>query len=302
LALAALACLPFALVEGPFGPWLYGAVYEPHPFRFDGDVRYLGFRPIGFFEHGNQYGLWVCLGALAALWWAVNAGAAARLARTVAAGVVAMGLAAQSLGAVLLLAGGAALLGACGRLRPRTMVAAASLVLIGSGAVYLSGVVPVTHIGKDTVFGRQVVEGLRVVGRGSFAWRVAQDQKFLAAAAARPLVGTGAWDSWRVHGIRPWGVSILLVLQFGMIGLALAAAALLAPALRVGWRAPLRSGWRPQSLDLLLATLVVLAAIDALLNSFVYFPAMMLAGALAASPPRARTPDREPAPPLQGAA
>src|SRR4051794_14744871 len=44
LALSALACLPFSVIEGVLGPSLYGEVFgTPHPFRHDGAVRYLGF-------------------------------------------------------------------------------------------------------------------------------------------------------------------------------------------------------------------------------------------------------------------
>ena len=32
-----------ALIEGVFGPQVYGWVYEPHPFRSDGVQRYVGF-------------------------------------------------------------------------------------------------------------------------------------------------------------------------------------------------------------------------------------------------------------------
>ena len=71
LTWSALACAPMALYEGAFGSgrW-YAALYGPHPFRDDGAARYLGFRPVGWFEHGNQYGLWIALCALCAVWLA----------------------------------------------------------------------------------------------------------------------------------------------------------------------------------------------------------------------------------------
>ena len=59
------------------------------------------------------------------------------------------------------------------------------------------------------------------------------------------------------------------------------ASVLLGPALCVAWRSPRASGWQPQALPLLLATLVVLAVFDALLNSFIFFPAITAAGGLA---------------------
>lgn len=160
-------------------------------------------------------------------------------------------------------------------------------MLLG-GAVYVSGVVPITAIGKETVLGRRVVDGFRAIGRGSFTWRIGQDQKLLGAAMARPITGSATWDWWRSRGIRPWGLTLLVVGQFGLVGLALCLATLLGPAARVAWSAPRTSAWQPASLPLVLATLVALAVADSLLNSFIFFPALLIAGALAA-PPKAST-------------
>ena len=175
---------------------------------------------------------------------------------------------------------GAAFLWACRWVRPRIMVIAVASLLIVGGATYVSGIVPITKIGKETALGRHVVDSFRAVGRGSFGWRIAQDQKLLPEAMARPLIGSAMWDWWRAKGARPWGLSVLVLGQFGLVGLGLCFGSLLWPALRVGWRAPRASGWRPQAAPLVLATIVVLAVFDALLNSFIFFPAIMAAGAL----------------------
>ena len=67
-----VACLiliiPIAVVETYLRPLLYSWVYDLHPYRFDGQERYFGFRPLAFFENGNQYGIWVAATALAAVW------------------------------------------------------------------------------------------------------------------------------------------------------------------------------------------------------------------------------------------
>ena len=281
LVLSALACLPFSLVEGALGPVVYDAVYETHPFRADGAVRYVGFRPLGFFEHGNQFGLWISLGALAALWLAISSGAARW--RWVAATLLAMALAAQSVGAIALLALGAAGLSTFVHVRPRLLAAGAAALIAIGGAVYLSGAIPFQAIAKDTSWGREIVNSIRGAGRGSFTWRIAQDQKLLADAVARPVTGSAQWDWWRAKETRPWGLSLLIVGQFGLGGLLLALATLLGPALRIAWAAPRGGAWRPQGLPLLLASIAVLTVIDALLNAFLFFPAIVAAGSLAAS-------------------
>lgn len=284
LALAGLACLPIALLEGLQGPIAYGAVYEPHPFRHDGIERYLGYRPLGFFEDGNQYGIWVSLCALAALWLAAAPGPGRRTrgAGAVAAAVALTALAAQSVGALAMLATGAAFLGICRWQHPRRLAVAAAAALTLVGALYVSGRVPITRLAKDTAIGRQVVDGLRSVGRGSFGWRIAQDQKLLPRATARPLVGNPGWDWWRAQSTRPWGLSVLVLGQFGLPGLCLCLGSLLWPAGRVAWQAPPGSGWTPAGLPLMLATVVGLAGVDALMNSFVFFPALLIGGGLAA--------------------
>jgi len=285
LALAGVACLPFSLIEGVVGPAVYGWVYEIHPFRLDGAVRYLGYRPLGFFEDGNQFGLWVSLCALAAVWlaWALPPGREARLARVLAALSVLMAVAAQSVGGILMLGIGVAVLSASRVLRPRLMLAAALAALILGGAIYVSGVVPIARIGKDTAFGQRVIGAFRSVGRGSFTWRIGQDQKLLADAMAKPLAGSANWAWWRPKDTRPWGLSLLVIGQFGLIGLVLCFGALLWPALVAAWRAPRGSPWRTSALPFALAVIVALTVLDALMNSFIFFPAVMIAGALAAT-------------------
>ncbi len=280
LALAGLACLPFALAEGLAGAQTYGWFFEPHPFREDGNERYLGWRPLGFFENGNQYGLWISLCALVAAWLAWSRGATDRRWRPVAWVVMAMALAAQSIGGAALALLGAGVLWLSSRLRPRHMVAGALAALLLVSAVYVSGVVPVARIANDTSLGRAVVGVIKSVGRGSFTWRIAQDQRALPLATARPLVGTGQWDWWRSQPSRPWGLAMLVLGQFGLVGVLLSASTLLLPAARVAWQAPRGDPLAPQALPWLLVVVVLLAMLDAVLNSFVFFPAVMIAAAL----------------------
>ncbi|MEY2892704.1 MAG: hypothetical protein RJA98_2612 [Pseudomonadota bacterium] len=282
VALGALACLPFSLLEGTIGPVVYGWFYELHPFRHDGDVRYLGFRPIGFFEHGNQFGLWISLSALLACWLAVTEPArpAQRRWQAVAAVLLLMALAAQSAGGVVLLSLGALAWSAFAWLRPRHGLLGLLAGLLLGGAVYLSGVVPMRHIAQATPLGQKVVDVFRATGRGSFVWRVAQDQKLLAEAKRRPLLGNEQWDWWRARGVRPWGLTMLVLGQYGLVGLAACLALWLWPAGRAGWAAPRASGWRAAALPLMWATVIVLTVADALMNSFIFFPAIIAAGAL----------------------
>jgi len=150
---------------------------------------------------------------------------------------------------------------------------------VSAAAVYLSGVVPLRAIADHTVIGRQVVEFVKSTGRGSFTWRIARDQRALPVIAEHPLVGSGRWDWWRKNGERPWGLVLLIIGQFGLIGLALAFGSLLAPVART-----ITSHWHPGAWrmpSVALATIVLMGIADALLNSFFFYPAILAAGAAA---------------------
>jgi hypothetical protein len=172
---------------------------------------------------------------------------------------------------------------ACGHVRARLMIAAATALLALAGAVYVSGAIPIDRIARDTSVGREVVAGFRALGRGSFTWRISQDQQLLPLAMKSPVLGTSQWDWWRANSTRPWGLSLLVIGQYGLGGLLLVLTTLLGPALAAAWQAPIAHVWGPEGVPLLLAALVLLAVMDALLNSFFFFPAIVAAGALAAS-------------------
>jgi hypothetical protein len=275
--------VPIALLEGAFGPMVYGWIYGLHPFRSDGAQRYVGFRPLGFFEHGNQYGIWVAATALAAVWlWqtASNSRMRGRLAAVATLGL-AIALMSQSLGAVLLLCAGLVLLWTMGRSPTRWVLLLLLLLTVSGGAIYLSGKVPLRALAENTTIGRQMVEIIRFTGRRSFTWRIARDQAALPLVAAHPIVGTARWDWWRKNDERPWGLALLILGQFGLIGLMLAFGSLLMPALRaltVGGHFG-TSRIHPAAP---LAVIILMAIADALLNSFFFYPAILAAGALSA--------------------
>ncbi len=280
LALAGCACLPFALLEGWRGPFLHDLIYGPHPFRHDGDGRYIGHRPIGFFEHGNQYGIWVALCAEASIWWAIDAGKKGRAPRWAAALASALAVASQSVGAILL---GAAAVAAM-RFWSKRVVRYATLFVIElaivAGAVQVSGLIPVRSFVEQTSAGQTTLAMIRATGRASFAWRVSQDLKTLDGVRTAPVTGNGRWDWWRRFGTRPWGLLMLIAGQYGFVGLALACGSLLIAAARALARRP-----HPVQASAAIAlAMITLAGLgDAIFNAFLYFPAILAAGAIGAT-------------------
>lgn len=260
-----------AVLEGARPAWIYNSVYGPHPFVFDGAFRYIGYRPLAFFEHGNQYGMWVSMAALVALHEVVVRRYRSAAHVAVAAVLAAAAIASQSIGAILLLVGGAWSAFVSLRMRRAIMVAAALLVST-AGAAYVSGKLPLRSWMIETPSGQVVGAVLRMTGRGSLSWRAQRDQQALRLIHEAPVAGHGVWDWWRPVGSHPWGLPLLIAGQFGVIALAFAAFALL-----VG---PLRDVWRGSRS--VLPLLVVLAVIDSWLNSWAYLPAIMAAAAVAA--------------------
>ena len=271
IAYSGIALLPFAIVEGLAGPMIYTSVYGDHPFLLEGAQRYVGYRPLGFFEHGNQFGMWMAMSAFS--WWVLAKGQMGNMA-IASFGLVATTLAAlasQSVGAILLLAAGVAML----FLSARALRAFGfgMLVFAGiSGAVYVSGAVPVEHIARNTALGQKAIEVVRASGRGSIGYRVRRDQMALAMLYRRPLAGYGTWDWWRPLGSHPWGLPLLVFGQFGVV-------ALLLTGLMLLW-APVKTVMSADATRTPLAIIAILAAIDAGLNSYMFFPAMLCSAAI----------------------
>jgi hypothetical protein len=280
--------VPIAVVEFIRGPLVYSWFYDLHPFRFDGAQRYIGFRPIAFFEHGNQYGIWVATTSLAAISLWRTAFSPGMRVSAIAVIAVAIALMSQSVGAILLLFGGLFLWWTTGRRLARWVLPLFLIVAAFGGTIYLSGVVPLRAIAENTVIGRQIVNIVHSSGRGSFTWRIARDQDALTVIKFHPVLGTGQWDWWRRMGARPWGLDLLIAGQFGLVGLMLAFSSILMPAFRViavnNWAPP--AGRPPLAVPL--AVIALMAIADTIFNSFFFYPAILIAGALGTPCPDAR--------------
>ena len=63
-----LAYIPFCIVEFFTGPRIYQFIYGYLPYQWTGANRFIGYRPIGLLENGNQLGIWMATATLIALW------------------------------------------------------------------------------------------------------------------------------------------------------------------------------------------------------------------------------------------
>jgi len=69
LVLAGVAYVPVCLLELFTGPQIYAHLYGYEPYRWVGAQRYVGFRPVGLLEDGNQLGMWMATSAMIAIWF-----------------------------------------------------------------------------------------------------------------------------------------------------------------------------------------------------------------------------------------
>src|SRR5260370_55879 len=67
-SIGGLAYIPLCIFEMIRGPRIYAWLYGYLPFQWNGAQRFLGYRPIGLLENGNQLGIWMATASLIALW------------------------------------------------------------------------------------------------------------------------------------------------------------------------------------------------------------------------------------------
>lgn len=288
VVLSAVIYLPICLIEGIWQPGVYGWIYEVHPFRTDGMQRYIGYRPIGFLEHGNQLGMWLAGAAVVAIWSAMvlpRPSASNRQQYVLAAVLGLLCLASQSAGAIILAVASLGLLQLFRWVRPRnTLLAVAIVGALGFGT-YASGVIPIRKLAESNPVAQRLKAGLSSAGRGSLGWRMAQDERHLKTAYRHVFLGHGEWDWWREGQGRPWGMWLMIVGQFGILGLLSSTAIWIYPAGRALWSMSRIAVVSPQGvIPAALAIVLLITFADSLLNSFVILPLLLIAGGMAVPP------------------
>lgn len=279
LIYATLVMLPFAVFESLFLIRLHEVIVGPHTYATDGTARWLGYRPLLFFEHGNQYGIWLAAAALCAVWSWRNS--RTPLSATIAALFTVAVLAAQSFGAILLFLMGIALLIAV-RLQRLAVIGAVCCIALATTLIvaHAAGLADMKGAVLDFPPTRFAYDVLRDIGRGSFAWRFGQDLRTLPLLGNQAYLGMGRWDWFAASGTRPWGFPQLLVGQFGLVSVA---SLLLAGVSAVFTRHRMTRQADETDRRSAMVILLLIAAIDACLNSFLFYPAIAVAGGLVSS-------------------
>lgn len=278
-----LAYIPICLIEFFTGPFLYDRLYGYQPFRLTGADRFIGHRPIGLLENGNQLGIWMATAALIALWlWRRKT--ATEILRipilAVAGALFAVTLLCQSTGAIILLLA----LIPFAFIDPRHLSRTVSIVLVfgilAFAAFRIANIVSLRELVKQNHSAHAVAAYLKHIGKGSFGWRLAQDERHIDTALDEPILGYGQWNWWDKGVERPWGLWLLTFGMYGSVGLISLEALLLIPALRAVWFPLARSDIGYTNMRHTLSAAVLISAADSLLNSGIILPLLLVIGGM----------------------
>lgn len=282
---AGLAYLPVSVVEGVFSPIFYRTFYGFHPYQVPGTTRYLGYRPIGLMEDGNQLGMFLASASLASFWlW--RSGRMPKLGPIPGAVVVALGLgqiiASQSAGAILLLAATIAFLEVLTRVDRRWPVLVVLAGLLGLAGLRAANVIDAKSLAMKTSVGRAFVSASTRLDRSSFGWRLRVEERGAKVALKHPVVGQGRWDWWRqdLQQERPWGLFSLTLGQFGLAGWGLLVLMTVTPVVAFLWIGPPRFWASSRGGLAASAGILVVNALDAWLNPCFLLPAGLSMGAI----------------------
>jgi hypothetical protein len=277
--IAGVCYLPVCLIEIFTGPQFYALVYGYQPYRWIGAERYVGFRPIGFLEDGNQLGIWMAAATLIAICLYMRRLATRILGLPmawVAAALAVVTLLCQSAGSILLLL----LLAPLALTNQRIVLRACIAVLLCTIAVFalirMTGKVSLRAIAQQNPIAHSISVALNDVGRHSFAWRLGREESDMNIALANPLLGSGRWNWWQEGDSRPWSLWFLVLGMYGLIGLAALALILFLPVIIAVWASAPGNSSVQFDLRLMMVALILLVAFDNLLNGAMILPYLLI--------------------------
>jgi hypothetical protein len=281
--IAGLFYIPICLIEIWKGPQFYAHIYGYLPYRWLGAKRYVGYRPIGLLENGNQLGIWMATATLIAVWlWAKQI--LKHVLRIpiawVALALLTTTIMCQSAGSILLLLVLLPFVFVSHRVFPRVVTVFLIFGIILFAGLRLSNVVSIRALVQRNATAHFAEEFLKKIGRGSLGWRLWQDESHVSIALKKPVLGYGEWDWWRRSGLRPWGLWLLSFGMYGIVGLLALEALQIVPVIRAIWFPLARSDIEYLNLRHALSAAILMTAIDNLLNSSMILPLLLVIGGM----------------------
>jgi hypothetical protein len=278
-----MAYVPICLIEFFPGPQIYAHLYGYQPYQWIGAQRYLGFRPVGLLEDGNQLGIWMATSTLIAIWLWRRGTVKEILGVPIAwTGIILLmvTLLCQSVGSIVIFVGVLPFLFLRQRYVARVLTATVLLAILALTSLRLANVVSVRALAAHNRAAIATARFLREIGRNSFGWRLAQDEKHVGVALERPVLGSGKWNWWDGSSSRPWSLWLLAFGMYGVVGLLALQCLQLIPVARFVSHPLARSETDGSDLRQAMAALVLMSAIDNMLNGSMILPMVLLIGGL----------------------
>jgi hypothetical protein len=281
--LGGLFYIPLCIFEIVRGPVLYAWIYGYLPFQWNGAQRFIGYRPVGLLENGNQLGIWMATASLIALWLWRRETAKAILGipmPLIALALFVVTVLCQSTGAILLLLALIPFVFVDPRYLSRTVSIVLVIGILAFATFRIANVVSIHDLVNQNPAAHAADSYLRSIGKGSLGWRLNEDERHIDMALYQPILGYGASDWWSTGVERPWSLWLLVFGLYGSVGLVSLEALLLIPALRAVWFPLTRSDIGYTNMRHTLSAAVLISAIDSLLNSSVLLPLLLVIGGM----------------------
>ncbi len=281
--IAGLLYVPICLVEIFTGPQLYAHLYGYEPLRWVRAHRYFGYRPIGLLENGTQLGIWMATSALIAVWLWLRHTVDRILGLPtawVAAILCTVTVLCQSGGSIILLFALLPFVFVSRKYFPRVCAIVLVLGILLFASLRLANVVSLRAVVRDHPAARSVSVFLKKIGRGSLGQRLQRDERTVSLALEQPLLGSNQWDWWRHSGMRPAGLWLLAFGMYGLFGLLALESLQLIPVIRVVWAPLARSDIEDLNLRHAFVAVILMTAIDNMLNSAMILPLLLVMGGM----------------------
>ena len=268
-----LAYVPFCLYEIRMSPQLHTMIYGFYQHDFAQTIRFGGWRPTVFMEHGLAVGLWMAMASLLGVWLVFSGVVKNILGLNAVACVVLLLITTvlcKSTGATILLATGLAVLFAGRYLRTRLVFVALLLIAPAYMAFRSSSVwdgSTIVALSKEWV-GPDRAESL--------AFRIRNEDMLAAKAFQQPIVGWGRWGRARVYDETGRDISVtdgfwvITLGACGILGLTTVTLVLLLPASVLARRIPPVEWAKPQyAAPVAMGVMLGLYMIDNLSNAMI---------------------------------
>lgn len=280
-----LVYMPLCLLENTMSPQLHRWVYGFHQRSFAQTIRFGGWRPMVFMEHGLMVGLWLASASLTSFWlW--TTGTMKRIKNVpfvwFMLALFFTSVMARSFGALALLAMGVGILYVVKKFNAKIMV----VFLIIIPMMYIS----TRATGAWDGYNLQEFIAYNIsYERAMSLWTRMENENILVEKALqRPLFGWGGWGRSRVFDEEgnditvTDGLWIIILGQRGLVGLGLFTLSLLLPIISFYKLYSAKSWVKPQVAPaVVLAVLLGIYTIDNLLNAMVNPIFAVIAGGLA---------------------